>query len=45
MLNQSFSDEFKNKRVHLMLNLDETCLMASDINLKFIADSSRKNMK
>ncbi len=45
ILNQTPSDEFNNKRAHFMLNLDETCVMASDGNLKVIADASKKKTR
>jgi hypothetical protein len=36
-------EEFNGVRAHFMLNLDETCMLASNSNLRIIADDSRKN--
>lgn len=39
------AEDFMGVRAHFMLNLDETCVMASDGNLKVIADGSRKKQE
>jgi hypothetical protein len=36
---------FLEKRAHFMLNLDKTCVMASDGNLRVIADAYRKKQE
>jgi hypothetical protein len=37
--------DFEQKKAHFMLNLDETCVMASDGNLKVVGDASRKQQE
>ncbi len=39
------AEQFMEVKAHFMLNLDETCMMASDGNLSVIADSSRKKQE
>jgi hypothetical protein len=39
------AEDFEQKKAHFMLNLDETCVMASDGNLKVVGDASRKKQE
>ncbi len=39
------AEDFEQKKAHFMLNLVETCVMASDGNLKVVRDASRKKQE